>query len=673
MKRFIVISLLTVMSLPLLACAWPATHNYYLFSPYDSREFRNRVEQITEDNWQAYLGTKEKYFWFNADEIIKAAQQKNDALMVSYVRNLQKYLDCADEKRREQWDYPTKEQLAQRTATLKAVKAYAQGKLKSRLRSQHALLLMRCNMMLGLHAENVTFWVTTGSHMIESVYRDMMVNIYAGALLKTGSEEAAVALFAEQGDWESLMTVYYKRRSCQAIRQEYQRDPNSPVLPFLLKDFVNNAQEAVDGNGEDGLPGKLFVRDIERQEAMQMCQLATQVVKEGKTECPTLWQSAKAWLEYLFGERRQAATDILAAAKMQGTDRQKDNTRVLMLYITSAQAPASAAFDDYLADELQWLDGKQQEDFHYHNVMDRLVYQVLADKYASRPEVAASLLKAAESGDYVAYVDTMEVKRLKQYMDYASTPARNGLDKYLKAHQRLDSDEFNDLVGTKYMRLCRWEEALTWLQRVPLKFYNDRGYAVYAANRSYKIEPWLKRQWLKRSVEYGDTKWNLTSNPKADFAREMQTMEAKLNILSGQALQQHCYDLAVRYAQAHFTGDCWYLMRDGKSVADTLRPNETHLGQKAIQLLQKASQTKDFQLKEKALFALSYGNINTQLWYSVEWDNEKGKYNNKPDTRSQQYKAWAALAAFEKQNATRTSRYVSRCDNYQQFLRVYNK
>jgi hypothetical protein len=223
------------------------------------------------------------------------------------------------------------------------------------------------------------------------------------------------------------------------------------------------------------------------------------------------------------------------------------------------------------------------------------------------------------------------------------------------------------------MRLCRWQDALTWLQRVPLKFYNNCGYAVYAANRSYKVEPWLKRQWLKRSVEYGDTKWNLTSNPKADFAREMQTMEAKLNILSGQALQQHCYDLAVRYAQAHFTGDCWYLMRNGKSVTDTLRPNETHLGQKAIQLLQKASLAKDFQLKEKALFALSYGNINTQSWYSAEWDGQKGDYYKKVDTRSQQYKAWAALAAFEKQNATRTSRYVSRCDEYQQFLKVYNK
>ena len=201
MKRFITISLLTVMSLPMMACAWTDTHNYYLFSPYDSRdEFRDRAERLTEDNWKAYLGSNKEYFWFDADEVIKAAQKKNDALMVSYVRNLQKYLECANQKRQEQWDYPTKEELAQRTQTLRAVRTYAQGKLKSRLRSQHALLMMRCNMMLGLHRENISFWEQTGSQFIETVYRDMMQNIYAGALLKTGRDAEAGQLFAEQGD-----------------------------------------------------------------------------------------------------------------------------------------------------------------------------------------------------------------------------------------------------------------------------------------------------------------------------------------------------------------------------------------------------------------------------------------------------------------------------------------
>ena len=672
MKRFITISLLTVMSLPMMACAWPDTHNYYLFSPYDSRdEFRDRAERLTEDNWKAYLGSNKEYFWFDADEVIKAAQKKNDALMVSYVRNLQKYLECANQKRQEQWDYPTKEELAQRTQTLRAVRTYAQGKLKSRLRSQHALLMMRCNMMLGLHRENISFWEQTGSQFIETVYRDMMQNIYAGALLKTGRDAEAGQLFAEQGDRQSLMTQYYKRRSYDAIRQEYLRNPNSAVLPFLLTDFVNNAQEAVDG--PDGIQGKLFVRNIQKKEAMQMCQLARQVVSEGKSSSPAMWQSAKAWLEFLFGNRKQASTDILEAVKMEGTERMKDNARVLMLYITAVQAPASAAFDDYLADELKWIDGKQREDEFYHNALDRLAHQVLADKYAHRPIVAVSLLRAANSYWYDTYVDTMNVERLRQYIDYTGSTAQNALDKYLKARQRLNRDTMNDLVGTKYLRLCKWQEADKWLSRVPLSFYNVQNYAVYAANRRYTVEPWLKRQWLKEDMEYSGEVQHLASNPKTDFAREMLKMEGELNVLTGATRQQRCYDLAVRYAQASFTGDCWYLMRNGKSVGDTVRQNEADLQQKAVTLLNEASRTADFQLKEKALFALSYTYLYPQPWYESEWNDRTNNVDRKPNARSSQYKAFATLAAFEKQNATRTSGYVSRCDEFRQFLKVYNK
>ena len=150
------------------ACIWWSNYNNYLFSPYDPQEFRERVENTCNNNWKAYLGSKEEYYWFDADEAIKTARRKNDALMVSYIQNLQKYLKCSDEKREEQWDYPTKEQLSQRRQTLLAVRSYAQTKLTSRLRSQHALLVMRCNMLLGEHAQNVTFWMTTGSKMILS-------------------------------------------------------------------------------------------------------------------------------------------------------------------------------------------------------------------------------------------------------------------------------------------------------------------------------------------------------------------------------------------------------------------------------------------------------------------------------------------------------------------------
>ena len=213
MKRFIITNLLAIMVLPMLACAGGWTTNYYLFSVYQRNDFSDRMDDITRKNWKTYLGMgDDEYFWFRADDIIKAAQAKNDALMVSYVQNLAKYLDCAREVSYEVWDYPTKEKLAKRNKTLQAIRTYAQSKLKTRLRSQHALLYMRCNMLLKNHQENVGFWEQTASQYIETVYKDMMKNIYAGALYKTGQEAKAGELFAEMGDYNSLMTLYYLKR-----------------------------------------------------------------------------------------------------------------------------------------------------------------------------------------------------------------------------------------------------------------------------------------------------------------------------------------------------------------------------------------------------------------------------------------------------------------------------
>ena len=655
------------------ACIWWSNYNNYLFSPYDPQEFRERVENTCNNNWKAFLGSKEEYYWFDADEAIKTARRKNDALMVSYIQNLQKYLKCSDEKREEQWDYPTKEQLSQRRQTLLAVRSYAQTKLTSRLRSQHALLVMRCNMLLGEHAQNVTFWMTTGSKMIESVYRDMMYNIYAGALNNTGSEQIAGKIFAEQGDWASLMTMFYKRRSYQAIRQEYLKEPDSPVLKFLLKDFVNNAQEAIDANGQEvEVGGKLFIRNITKQEAQQMCQLCQQVVREGKTDVPVMWQMARAWLEYLFGNKQQAVSDIAKTETMEGTERMKDNARVLRFYINAAQMADGKKLDDLVASELTWLEDKAKDEGFFKDAQDRIAHQVLMKRYASQPVRLLALEKATGCPEYGETEDTIKVETLLRYIAYTETPSLNALDRYLKKGLKNDHDALNDLIGTKYMRLCQWDNAAGWLQKVPLAFYKEQGYARYAAFRQFTVEPWVKRQWDNEDLETSQLP-QLKTNPKLAFIRDMQRLEASEKVVTGKAQQQCWYDQAVRYAQASYTGDCWYVMRNSKSVYDTVRCNETDLAQKAATLLRKVSATNDFTLKEKALFALSYVYLNKSRWYDDVWDDKTYEYSRKPNHQATQWRAFAALADFEKQNATRTSKYVSRCDEYQQFLKNYRK
>ena len=687
MKRFIIISLLAASTLPGMACGgWIDNHNFYLFSAYNHLEFQERVARICDNNWKAYLGSEEEYFWFNADDVIKAARQKGDALMVSYVENLKKYIDCANVERDKlyEWNYPSKQQIAQQQKDLQTIRTYALGKTKSKLRSQHALLYMRCNMLLGRHQENITYWEQTAKDFIDTIYKEMMQNIYAGALYKSGRQAEAAEIFAEMGDCNSLMTQFYKKRSYQAIRQHYLENPTSKVLPFLVQDFVNNAQEAADSDGF----GKLFVRNLTKEEVWQMRNFCDMVVKEGKTDTPILWKTAKAWLEYMFGDKQQATKDILAATKLDGTVRMKECARAIMLYITANQAKDSKDFDDYLTDELTWLDEKIKEpeeinDGYFYRVKDRLTHQVLSKRYTNRSSEAVALLNSAGSYRYQEYIDTMRVDRLEKYLMYTNTPAKTKLDKYLKARIEKNDTILEDLIGTKYLRLCQWDKAIKWLEHVPAKYYNEKGYQIYAYVRKTDIEPWIKRQWITdENYEYARKyNWTIRENPKLNFAKEMQMKEGTLHLLSGKARQQSCYDLAVRYAQANFTGDCWYLMRDGKSAIDSLRVNETDLTAKTLHYLQEAAMTDDFKLKEKALFAMAWSELyrtndfftgNKDLWRESVWDEKASAQVWKINRQSPQYRAFQGLADLEKQNAQRTSQYVSRCDEFIQFRKQYH-
>ena len=670
MKRFIIIStmLAAICWQQAVACIWFDSHNSYLFRVCNEESFSDRVNKITLDNWKAYLGSTQEYYWFDAEEITNFARQKGDDLMVSYVQQLSKYLECVDEVRAEQWDYPSKEDINKRKQKLTAIRTYAQSKLKSKLRSQHALLFMRCNMMLGRHAENVTFWEQTASQYIETVYKDMMKNIYAGALYKTGKGDAAGQLFAEMEDWNSLMTQYYKKRSFAAIRQEYLRDANSAVLPFLLQDFVNNAQEAADAMDGDSFQGKLFVRDITRNEAQQMVQFAGQVAREGKTRTPALWKTAQAWLEFLFGQRQQALTDAQAAVGMEGTEKMRDVARIILFHVKSAESQLTPAFDDYVAGELEWLKTKK-----YGQALDRTVVQVLLEKYqqADRKETAYGLMRYIGSYQYEVEVEKMSASELLAHLDNLKKTPRTALERVLKQDNTGMSEQaLTDLIGTKYLREQQWQLAQQWLAKVPLAYYNEKGYAIYAAKRRYTVEPWITRQWLPFGMEWDHEPVNLKSNPKMDFAREMEKMEGELNVLTGKARELRCYELAVRYAQACITGDCWWLLSDSKSSADTAEDDNTGYTKRAVNYLQQVSRSSDTQLKERALFALSYVYMHPDQWFTLEWDGETGEYSRLANPQTSQYKAFATLLQFEKGNA-HTSDYVSRCDEYVQFKHLY--
>jgi hypothetical protein len=96
--------------------------------------------------------------------------------------------------------------------------------------------------------------------------------------------------------------------------------------------------------------------------------------------------------------------------------------------------------------------------------------------------------------------------------------------------------------------------------------------------------------------------------------------------------------------------------------------NEANFPQIAQQLLQKASKTKNKELKEKALFGCCYYYLSPTPWYSFEWNSESSSYDFIIHPETVQYKALVELEKFEKENGNQPSTFVSNCDVYKTFL-----
>ena len=153
-------------------------------------------------------------------------------------------------------------------------------------------------------------------------------------------------------------------------------------------------------------------------------------------------------------------------------------------------------------------------------------------------------------------------------------------------------------------------------------------------------------------------------------------MENSLSMLNGKALEERCYNLAVRYAQASIHGDCWWLLRDFKSCMDTVRVHEVDLGQKAVQMLQKAVKISDQSLKRKALFALGYRELYNDMkgvhfWQYSQYSEQAHEYLTYYDRQSPQFLAFQML--YDETGDQPQEDYIRRCDEYAQFRKYYRQ
>ena len=692
------------------------THNAYVFSVFRREAVDAPFRDDMNDWWKRYGGepesTDQAYYESNRGRLRETAARHGEEAMAEYMDLLDAYLDVSRGISMDSWDYPTKEELARRDSTLRRILAACQGRKGGKHAGQFALMTMRANMLLGRDKANMLYWTATASKLPEGVWRDVCRNIYARALLNNGLTRQATDIYAEQGDMQSIRWCMKGYRNMAGIRKVYADDPDSPTLLYLVQDLVNNLQETLDTRaaGPDAWRiGAIGTRTVEDTEARAFVSFADEVLKDGRTESPCLWQSAAAMIEYLLGDYAGASRRADEAVGLKGGARLKDNARCVRLLVRAAAAPLGGKDAEWMADEFRWLDAKISEERgrsadyanHYTDVKERLAYRVLAPRYAAagngRMALALYGMATENALDFAAggrhadpgftwdgdwpwnldyysgneYFDrlaSMPADSLAAYHAYLTSAKGDVFEHYVAQQTYQDKDYYNDLVGTRYMAEGRFADAIAYLGRVSPGFLAKQNISWYTANRDYSVPRWFKRQLPNVPDTDGPGKASPTENLKLKFCKDITQLAGEYNLApEGDDKQRLAYQLAVRYYQASCYGDCWFLTHYAKSVADSARPGELDFAAKAMEYLTESSRAADMQTRYRSLYALAF--ISVDPWYTETYDAD---YNTVviPRAASRQYKALAALGRFAKEHPQDVDARTTRCDVLKQFEKL---
>lgn len=713
MKRFLAISLMMIsIIVKASACAGGYTHNYYMMNIYPKYQWENQLSDRYNKFWRTY--TNDEVWGFSTwqkDNIIDIARKKGDNEIIEYVDLLSDYLDNCGEISNG-WDYPTAEQLNKQDETMERILAAAKSYKGSRLRAQYALMQMRANMQLERHQDNINYWTATASSLPESVYRDMMKNIYAGALLRTGQRKAAWNIYAEQGDYVSLRWSVFKYRNLAGIQKIYGEDANAEVLSYLVQDFVNSAQETYDNLS--GMSDELGLTEAETREWVNenvnmvgcnpvydaevnnFINFAHQVVSEKKNNDPALWMAAAALLHYFQRNNATAMNEIEQAMKLGGSQRIKDNVRAIRLLIATSAMKMDKKFSKLVVSELQWLDekiaGEGEYDEYFTHAKDRIVNIGLTGRYLSEgnKNMAAAVagmdvdsykLQPDNEGDegygwnpnysgefYAGVFSEMTADEVIAFYSFLNAQHKDELEKYVceKNLQKRSADYFNDFIGTKLLAEGKFADAVPYLEKVPLRFMEQQNISWYLANRDYTKPRWFGKQNPTDEDEYtdGPGKGTITVNKKLQFCRDMQQLMARhLLAPAGDERKQLAYEMAVRYYQASPWGDCWFLSDYGWSSYRSTEDPIPMFVTNAYNYLTEAMTATNPKLRLESLYARAYLPTADEFYYN--WENGRWII----DSESSQHQALNDLADYVRKNTdARGTSYIMQCDIIQQFI-----
>ena len=265
------------------------------------------------------------------------------------------------------WYYPTKEHdvaLSSLEDVLSECLAYKGDKLKDR----YALQAARAMFTLRKNQQMLEWWKEMKDEVRDETIRKSIEGYVAGALFRTGEEEAALKYYTEIGDISSIIFCLKKMGNYAGDRTllEYAavHCPDDPSIIGILQDYVTRIEYYSDFCEQNGTTAACY----------EMCMKAVKYSRK-----PAAWLYTAAFLKNQMGQPYVASNILARAESIDTSPFLKESIKILRILIDAQIQTYNKAYENQLLDDLKWIDDKIRK-----NITDEVKEQTASWKSAAR-------------------------------------------------------------------------------------------------------------------------------------------------------------------------------------------------------------------------------------------------------------------------------------------------
>lgn len=459
------------------------------------------------------------------------------------------------------------------------------------LLDRFTLQAVRAMFSLGEYGECVNLWQERQAALPAGWVRDQVEGYVAGALLRTGNAREALEIFARHEDVESMIFCARKMglstRDDEMNRLIYRLNPDSRHL-------LRHAEQVLRAAAAD--PSQM-----EQRRYRELRAFADRVLDEGRCRNLAPWYYVKACCLDMEGRSREASEVLARGERCKASEFLRESMRVFRFCLNARLMPVDAAYDAMMLREMKWLDGKIRDNitpevretvigyytmmyhhsFYYWNDMLRKVLAgIAAPRYlaAGKPERAFQVTNMADyrlvhlvgycttddkgqpialeqlrttapynaldyNTDWFHMADTVDVRSLVAYAQRMAHP-QSEFDRFVGKHGYVSEAFVNEIIGTKYLRIERYDKAAEYFRKVPSSYF----YRLNTCRRGcMQYDPFDAEHRVKEVADY-----------KYRFAVEMDFLQREMRTAADanrRAMMQLRYVIGLRNSR----GKCWAL------------------------------------------------------------------------------------------------------------------